>query len=305
MTIEVPEVPPAATAIDIAGAERKTARRERTKLLFSSPAFVFGSFIVAFWVFCAAFPSVLTRFDPRDTAVTDDGELLGFHTSPNGNAWFGTDSVGRDVFSRVVAGARPIMVDAFAAAALAVIAGTVLGLIMGYKRGWIDELLSRFVEAFLSLPVILIGVLATATIGKSRIVIIAIVAVLFTPIVARTVRSSVSAQADLDYVTSARLRGESSMYIMAREIFPNVTATIVVELTVRIAYAIFTLATLAFLGLTGSDLALPDWGKDIAAEFRFLPNDTWWSTIFPALAIATLIVAVNLIADTIDRVNKS
>ncbi len=294
---------------EVAAVERKQARRERARLLLRSPAFVIGVTIVAFWGFCAMFPGVLLRFEPKQVVpielVENPDAVFSGRLSPDSQFWFGTDQNGRDVFSRVVAGARPIMVDAALAAIIAVFAGSFLGLMMGYLRGWVDEILSRFVEAFLSLPVILIGILATASLGKSRPVIVAIVAVLFSPIVARTVRADVMAQGDLDYVTSARLRGESSLFIMLREILPNVTGTITVELTVRFAYAIFTLATLAFLGLTGADVATADWGKDIAAEFSELKNDRWWASIFPALAIASLVVGVNLIADTIDRVNKS
>ena len=112
------------------------------------------------------------------------------------------------------------------------------------------------------------------------------------------------AQADLDYVTSARLRGESSMFIMTREIFPNVTGTIIVELTVRFAYAIFTVATLNFFGI-GGDPAEPGWGNDIAQNFADLRNDVWWSTLFPAGAIASLVVGLNLMADTVEKVSKS
>ena len=295
---------------EVAAAERKQASRERRRLLVRSPAFIVGAVIVGFWVFNALFPSVLGTFDPKQIIAVDEIErdttdlFASNRLSPDGQFLFGTDFIGQDVFSRVMAGARPILIDSAIATLAAVALGTLLGLIMGYLRGWVDEVLSRIVEAFLSLPVILIALLATASFGESRSILITIIALLFTPIVARTVRASVIAQADLDYVTSARLRGESSMFIMTREIFPNVTGTIIVELTVRFAYAIFTIATLNFFGI-GGDPAEPGWGNDIAQNFADLRNDVWWSTLFPAGAIASLVVGLNLIADTVEKVSKS
>jgi len=175
----------------------------------------------------------------------------------------------------------------------------------GFFRGLVDDVISRIIEGFLSIPVILLALLAATTLGTSRGVIIAVIAVLFTPVVTRTIRSSVIAEAQLDYVTSARLRGESSFFIMTREIYPNITGTVVVELTVRLGYAIFTVATLAFLGIASGDVTTPDWGVDINQTFVLIQSNQWWPTIFPALAIAALVIAVNLVADTIDRVNKA
>ena len=120
----------------------------------------------------------------------------------------------------------------------------------------------------------------------------------------RTVRSTVIGEAQLDYVTSAKLRGESSLYIMTREIFPNVTSVLVVEFTVRVGYAIFTVATLAFLGLV-ADITAADWGLDVANNYRLIQSEQWWPALFPALAIASLVIAVNLIADSIDQVSKA
>ncbi|MFM2079264.1 MAG: hypothetical protein RJA49_3154, partial [Actinomycetota bacterium] len=144
-------------------------------------------------------------------------------------------------------------------------------------------------------------VLNTISFNSRNILVIYVVAVLFTPIVARTVRAAVQSERDLDYVMSARLRGESSLFIMTREIFPNVTGPIVVELTVRIGYSIFTVATLSFLGV-GIQPPSPDWGLAISQERSVIPAGIWWPVTFNALAICTLVVAVNLIADSIQEV---
>ena len=286
-------------------AERRQARKERLRLLYRSPAFVIGMIIVAFWIFSGLFPDLVARYDPLNPVRTADGSILGGRLPPSSEAWFGTDQTGRDVYSRTVAGARSVLLTAPLAAILAVIMGTVLGLVTGFYRGIVDDIISRIIEGFLSIPVILLALLAATTLGTSRFVIISVIAVLFTPVVTRTIRAAVIAEAQLDYVTSARLRGETGMFIMLREIFPNITGTVVVELTVRIGYAIFTVATLAFLGIAAGDVTTPDWGVDINQTFVLIQSNQWWPTIFPALAIGALVIAVNLIADTIDRVNKA
>ncbi len=232
--------------------------------------------------------------------------------APSADHWFGTDKIGRDIFSRVLSGARDVLLVAPPAAVLGVVMGTAIGMIMGYRRGWLDLVFSRLVEAFLALPVVLIGLLILTlgdtspflraiTFHNRKVLVIYVVALLFTPIVARTVRSTVIGERDLDYVTSAKLRGESGNFIMAQEILPNITGPIVVELTVRIGYAIFTVSTLSFLGV-GIQRPSPDWGLAISEGRDLLRAGLWWPTTFPALAIATLVIAVNLIADSIQSV---
>jgi peptide/nickel transport system permease protein len=293
-----PAAEPEADPVD-AVAERKQARRERRQLLFRSPGFIVGVTIVGFWVVCGLFPDLFARYDPEASLRSVDPR-----TGPSGDAWFGTDRIGRDVYSRVIAGAREVLKVTPLAAGLGVLGGTILGLIVGYFRGWVDDVIGRIIDGFLSIPLILLAVLASAVLTVTDTVLVIMIAVLFIPVVTRTIRAVVIREADLDYVTSARLRGESSLYIMSREIFPNITGTVVVELTVRVGYAIFTVATLAFLGLVG-DIATADWGTDINQTYPNLQSGQWWMSIFPAIAIGSLIIGVNLIADSIDRVNKS
>ncbi len=304
-------IPPVAEAVPKAvepridpHAERRRIRAEQRALLFKSPAFIAGVVIVAFWLLCAIVPGLLAQWGPNEVVRLADGSTIP-RAAPSGDAWFGTDKIGNDVFSRVIYGARPVMIAAPISALLSVVAGTFLGLVMGYFRGWVDEVLSRIIEAFLSIPVILLAIMVLVVFGKSREIIILTIAVLFTPVVARTVRSTVMSEAQLDYVTSARLRGEKSLFIMVREILPNITSVIVVEFTVRVGYAIFTVATLAFLGLTADDATSADWGRDVANTFDIIQSGQWWPSMFPALAIGSLVVAVNLIADSLDRVLKA
>ncbi len=274
--------------------ERSLARRETIRLLLRRPAFIVGNIIVIGWIICAVMGTRITPYDPINSFSQG-------HLPPSPEHWFGTDRLGRDVLSRVMVGSRDVLIIAPLAALLGVVAGTTLGLIMGFYRGTVDDVLSRIVEAFLALPVILVALLALVVLGTSPLVVIFVVGILFTPIVARTVRSAVLSERQLDYVTAARLRGETGWFILSREIFPNVLGPTVVEMTVRFGYAIFTVATLSFLGV-GLQPPSPDWGLSVSEEYTNMIGGIWWSTFFPALAIASTVVAVNLIADSLQSV---
>jgi peptide/nickel transport system permease protein len=274
--------------------ERKQARAENWRLIRRRPSFIIGSIIVLFWTTCAILGERITPRSPFKP-------LYSVHQRPGAKFLFGTDKTGRDVLSRVMMGARDILKVAPLAAVISVILGVIIGMVMGYFRGWVDLVLGRIVEAFLAIPVILLGFVAVVVLGRSNVVIISIVALLFAPIVARTVRSAVLAERDLDYVTAAKLRGEGPLFIMFREILPNVMGPIIVELTIRIGYAVFTVATLTFIG-AGPKPPSPDWGAQVSDNYVLLQSRIWWSTLFPALAIASLVIAINLIADAVQSV---
>jgi peptide/nickel transport system permease protein len=175
---------------------------------------------------------------------------------------------------------------------------------MGYLGGLVDLLVSRVVEAVLALPLVVVALLFVVALGPSVLVITLVVGAVFTPLVARTVRSAVLVESQLDYLSSARLLGENSARIMFVEILPNVVPAILVEFTVRLGYAIFTVAALSFLGF-GVQPPTPDWGADIAANYGVLAAGYWWETLFPALAIASLVIGVNLVTDSIEQVLAS
>ena len=223
---------------------------------------------------------------------------------PSAVHWFGTDPLGRDVLSRVITGARDILVITPLAALLATVLGTALGLAMGYFGGWFDTVVSRIVEAILALPFVIIAFLFVVAVGSTVVSITVIIGLVFTPLIARTVRTAVLVERHQDYVSASRLLGENSARVMFGEILPNVLPAIVVEFTVRLAYAVFAVATLSFLGF-GIAPPTPDWGADITANYSGLLAGYWWQTLFPALAIATLVTAVALLADSIEQVLSS
>ena len=275
--------------------EAKIARREMLGQLARSTTFITGAVLVGWWVFWAIVGARLTPDDPLEIT---DAILIG----PGAGHWFGTDSLGRDVLSRVLAGASDTMKVAPLATLLGIVGGTTLGLITGYFKGWVDEAISRVIDAVLALPLIVIAVTALVALGSSNVTLIIVIGAVFTPIVARTVRAAVLGERELDYVSAAKLRGERAPYIMFAEILPNIIGPIVVEATVRLGYAIFAVAGLTFLGF-GVQPPAPDWSLQIADNYTLLNAGTYeWTVLFPAIAIATLIVGVNLIADGLQQV---
>ena len=150
--------------------------------------------ILLFWVFCAIFPARCRR-----TARTRT-DLLNINKAPSSSHWFGTDQLGRDMFARVIAGARDVIIIAPLATLLGTILGTAIGLVMGYFRGAVDDVISRFVEAFLALPLVITGILGVVALGSSIPTMIIIIGIVFTPLIARTVRAAVLLERDLDYV---------------------------------------------------------------------------------------------------------
>jgi peptide/nickel transport system permease protein len=265
------------------------------RLLLRRPAFIAGLLILAFWVVCALFG---TSFAPHSPYAQ---QLLATNQPPSAAHWFGTDQLGRDVFSRVLVGSRTILTVAPLATLLGTVLGTALGLTLGYLGGIVDAIVGRLVEAVLAVPAVIVAFLFIVAVGASAASEVLVVGFVFTPLIARTVRSAVQVESQLDYLPAARLLGEGRLRVMFVEILPNVMPTVLVEFTVRLGYAIFTLATLAFLGF-GVDPSTPSWGSDINANYDVIGAGYWWETLFPALAIASLVIAINLVADSVERV---
>ena len=268
-------------------------RGELLRDIVRSKTFIVGAIIVGFWIICAIFGYAIAPHNP--TAENLDA----INQAPSSAHWFGTDQLGRDMFSRVITGVRDILIIAPLAVILSTVLGSALGLVMGYFRGFIDESIARVLEAFLALPLVVLALTAITAIGASNLVIILVIALVFTPLIARTVRTSVLLERELDYVAAARLRGEKAPYIMFVEILPNVMSPIIVEFTVRIGYAVFAIATLSFLGF-GVQPPSPDWALDIATNYGLVSAGYWWEVLFDALALASLVIGVNLIADAVE-----
>ncbi|TIV30220.1 MAG: ABC transporter permease, partial [Mesorhizobium sp.] len=258
--------------------------------LLRSATFLTGFAIVLFWISCALFGEHFVPYDPLAT------DIINALAPPSSEHWFGTDQIGRDVYSRVIVGSRDILTVAPLATLLATVAGTALGLFTGYFRGLVDDVVSRLLEAFMAIPGVIVALLAIVALGTSKTMVIVVIGLSFAPIIARTVRSAVLAERELDYVAAAQLRHESALHTMFVEILPNVIPPILVETTMRLGYSVFAVATLSFLGF-GIQPPSPDWGLSISNNYGMISGGFWWTVLFDALAIASLVIGVNLAAD--------
>jgi len=261
--------------------------------LAGNPVTLLASSLFALIVLLAIFGPTFAPYDPlaSNTAMALKPPSLAH--------WFGTDHLGRDVFSRVLYGSREVLLEAGLGTILAVLFGMTFGLISGYRRGWVDEVLMRFFDSLLALPALLLALLLLGTVGRSRHSVLIVIVIVYTPIVARVARSVVLSVREKAFVEAAQLQGESSKRIMFREILPSVLPALTVEGALRFSYAIFLVASLGFLGV-GVQPPSPNWGL-MVAEARPHVTQLPWSLFFPAAAIALLVIGVNLMADGIKR----
>ncbi|RJQ85459.1 ABC transporter permease [Amycolatopsis panacis] len=289
--MSVTAIPPAADEVTADGGPGSPGLARR---LFGKATVVAGGLFVVFWTLMAvAWPLVA----PYDPGATDAGAVL---AQPSGAHWLGTDNLGRDVLSRMLAGATSVLTVAPAATLVGLVLGTAIGLTAAYFGGWWDQVIMRLLESVLVVPVILIAMTVLALFGTAQLNVIITVGILFTPHVARTVRSAAVVERNHDYVAAAWLQGLRATPIMFGEILRNITSPIIVEATVRLGYAIFVAAGLAFLSL-GVQEPSPDWGLTISLGRPYLQTAPWM-VLAPAIALATLVVAVNLLADGIKEV---
>jgi peptide/nickel transport system permease protein len=260
--------------------------------LLRRPTFLVSAAIVLFWVVLAI---GWHAFGLQPFAKTGDSLV-----PPGAAHWFGTDELGRDVFARVAAGARPALLIGPLGAGLATVLGGVLGLVAGYFRGWVDTALMRFFDVLLAVPSLIFLVVLVGAFGVSTPALIGIVGVLFAPGIARIVRAAVLVEMGKTYVQSARLQGESDLRAMTTELLPNILPTFVIQAILSLGAAIFITASLSFLGL-GAQPPAADWGLDIN-ENRVYLQAAWWTVVFPAVGVASIVVAANLIADNVKEV---
>lgn len=262
--------------------------------LFSSPTSAIGATITLLFILVAILGPFIAPYGANEIIASDARQ------PPSSTHWFGTDNLGRDVFSRVLLGAGEILLLAGLGTLLAVIAGTLLGLLAGYRGGLFDEVIMRVFDSLLALPALLLALLLLGTVGRSQNSILIVIFVVYTPIVARVVRSVVLAVKPQGFVEAARLIGESQSYILLREIIPSVLPTLSVESALRFSYAIFLVASLGFLGV-GVQPPSPNWGL-MVKEARIYASQIPWAIIFPAAAISIVVIGINLLADGMKRV---
>jgi peptide/nickel transport system permease protein len=225
----------------------------------------------------------------------------------SGMSWahpFGIDQLGRDVFSRVVHGSHIVILLSLSGTALGLLVGAVLGLLSGYLGGWFDNLLQRLLEALISIPFLVLALIAIASAGPelsgNPVLVVLVVALVYAPRIARIARAAAMDIATRDYVTVARLRGESAWSVMRRELLPNATGVLLVEFALRAGYAPVLVGSLGFLGF-GLRPPTPEWGLMIS-ENRALIIITPITVLGPGLALASLVVGLNLFTEGLARI---
>jgi ABC-type dipeptide/oligopeptide/nickel transport system permease subunit len=258
-----------------------------------------GAGIIVFWVVVAILAPLISPFDPL--ATLQPFAKPGTEFAKGGTFWLGTDHIGRDILSRIIWGSRTVLIYAPLATFTAYAVGILMGLAAGYKRGWVDDLLSRISDIILSFPVLVLYIIIIATIGASGINIIIAITFASAPGVMRIVRGLVLDLRNRDYVAAAQTRGESAWHIMLVEILPNARGPLIVDACLRMGYVIITIGVLGFLGL-GLPPPDPDWGGMIN-ETRQMALAFPHMTLFPCIAISSLILGFNLLADGLREIS--
>ncbi len=270
-----------------------------TLLLRESWVGMIGAGLVLFWVVVALLAPVISPFSP--TATLQPVAAPGTVFAGGGTFWLGTDHLGRDILSRIIWGSRTVLFYAPLATISAYTVGIVMGLAAGYYRGIADDILSRISDIILSFPVLVLYVIIIATIGASGTNIVLAITFASAPGIMRIVRGLVLDLRNRDYVAAAQTRGESGWYIMLVEILPNARGPLIVDACLRLGYVIITIGTLGFLGL-GLPPPNPDWGGMIA-ETRQMAMAFPHMIVFPAIAISSLILGFNMLADGLREVS--
>jgi peptide/nickel transport system permease protein len=275
------------------------------RFLWASKTATVGLALVLFWVFVAVFAPLLTPYTPLEQDWKNP------NSPPSSEHILGTDELGRELWSRLIYGARVVLVvlpvndrywipggTAVWGVLVALMVGTALGLVSGYHGGWVDEITMRLLDAMMAVPIILLYMIIMAALGASAINVVLAMTIVGTPGIARLVRSLTLDIRTREYIRAAETRGESPWYIMFVEILPNARGPIIVDAMLRVGYAIFAMGTLGFLGL-GIPPPSPDWGSMVAKGREFILAGSPWAALWPSVAIASLVVGLNLLADGI------
>ena len=251
-----------------------------------TPSFVLGLTILLTWIAVAVLATEVAPYDPVQT-------VGGARQPPSFEFWFGTDRLGRDVFNRVIFGARVSLLLGLISVVMGSVIGSTLGLVSGYYSGWLDTLIMRM----LAFPGILLALVIIAAVGPSIENVMVAVGISTVPVYARLIRSTVMSLREQPYIDAARILGVRDLKIMLRHVLPNTVAPLLVLSTLQIGNAISMGAGLSFLAM-GAQPPTAEWGL-MAAVGRTILGRAWWISTFPGLAILTVVMACNLLGDSV------
>ena len=263
--------------------------RDAIAPILASKVALIGVGLVSFWILVAIFAPLITPYGPLE----QDPEAM--NLGPSLQHLLGTDNLGRDLWARLIYGARTILILAPLSVLCALAVGATLGLISGYFGGWTDEVVMRLLDAIMAFPAILLYLIIIFALGPSATNVVIAITIAGAPGIARLVRSLTLDIRTREYIAAAKLRGENPFYIMFVEILPNARGPIIVDAMLRIGYAVIAIGTLGFLGL-GLPPPAPDWGS-MVAQGRIYIWINPWPVLWPSLAISSLVIGLNLFAD--------
>jgi peptide/nickel transport system permease protein len=274
---------------------RRTFWQNARRTLATAPFSAwFGMIVILIYLIAAIFAPLIAPYG--------ESEVVGKAYQPaGGEFWLGTDQIGRDLFSRLIYGARNTIGIAFFTTLLSFAIGGTLGVLTALKRGWLDQGISRVVDAFLSIPVLIMALMLLAVFGKSVINLVFILALLDSTRVFRLARATALDVVVMDYVEAAKLRGEGMGWIIFKEVLPNILPPMITEFGLRFCFVFLTISALSFLGV-GIQPPTADWGSMVAESKTLItfpvPKFPWIpAPFYPAIAIALLTVAINFVVD--------
>lgn len=259
-------------------------------VLRENPVTLIAFTMLAFFLGCAFFGPALVPYDPLATNAARALE------PPSFDHWFGTDNLGRDVFSRVIVATRLDLTISVAAVALSFVIGSVLGAAAGYWGGWIDAILNRCLDMIMAFPLFVLAMGVVAALGNTVENIIYATAVINIPFYARLVRAEVNIRRNAGFAQAAKLAGNSDLRVLALHIFPNALPPMMVQVSLNLGWAILNAAGLSFIGL-GVRPPTPEWGIMVAEGANFIVSGEWWLALFPGLWLMLAVFTFNLLGD--------
>lgn len=291
MTVSAPPTAPSAEPVGLLRRSQPPGSvASLVRFLRANPLSMIGLFIVTFWLVVSVTAPWITPYPPMQQDIPNR------LSPPSSEHWFGTDQLGRDVFSRVLFGGRLSLPAGLAVILIAGIAGTFIGALAGFIGGWFDEFTMRLTEMFIAFPTIILAMAVAAALGPSLVNAILAMVIVWWPNYARVVRALVMGVKSSDFVDAAHAVGARRSRILWRTVLPNCLAPAIVLATLDMGQAILVFAGLSFLGL-GPPPNTPEWGRMIADGTEYF--DQWWISAFPGLAIFTVVMAFNFIGDGI------
>lgn len=259
-------------------------------VLRSNPITLLAFVLLALFVLAAVIGPYVVPHDPYQS---DAANAL---KPPSWQYWFGTDDLGRDVFSRVVVATRLDLVISLSAVVLSFIAGSVLGSLAGFYGGWTDRIVSRVLDTLMAFPLFVLAMGIVAALGNSVENIVIATAIVNLPFYARVSRTEVNIRREAGFVQAARLSGNSNLRTLATQIFPNALPPMMVQISLNLGWAILNAAGLSFIGL-GVRPPTPEWGIMVAEGARFIVSGEWWLALFPGTALMLAVFTFNMLGD--------